>query len=76
MALSLGHTNLLVLNLILSISKGLKHSTLEHPLQVLDLGLSEAKIHALCVNLIFKLILALESLSFMLFALGALLLDG
>jgi hypothetical protein len=36
-SLSLGHTNLLVLKLILSISKGLKHSTLKHQLQVLDL---------------------------------------
>jgi hypothetical protein len=39
MASSLGHTNLLVLKLILSISKGLKQSTLEHQLHVLDLGI-------------------------------------
>jgi hypothetical protein len=38
-ALSLGHMRFLVLKLILSISKGLKHSTLEHTLHVLDLGI-------------------------------------
>jgi hypothetical protein len=38
-SLSLGHSNLLVLKLISFISKGQKHSTLELPQQVLDLGI-------------------------------------
>jgi hypothetical protein len=39
LSLSLFHMIFLVLKLILSISEVLKHSTLEHPLQVLDLGI-------------------------------------
>jgi hypothetical protein len=39
LSLSLGHSNLLVLKLISFISKGPKHSTLDLPLQILDLGI-------------------------------------
>jgi hypothetical protein len=76
LSLSLGHSNLLLLKLIPFISKGQKHSILELPLQVLDLGIEGVNIQALYVNLIFKLVLALESSSYMLVTLGALLLAG